>query len=147
MSSQDKFPRVAGMLLSALAIALLPGLGTLNAEPPAVAESLASEVQARFVQGCVDCHDGTVQPTVGAMLERMGHDNVDDDTAQVPGDCSACHSEAGGMWFLSEVSHMAHYRDPENSAFVQEFGGDCRHCHALDAETGAVSVKSGAKNW
>ena len=139
--------RTALMPLCALVLALAPGLAALHAETPAVAEALASEAGARFAQGCVDCHDGDTQPTIGAKLERMGHENVDADTAQVPGDCAECHSEAGGMWFLNEIAHMAHFRDPEKNEFVQEFGGDCRHCHTMDGEKGIAGVKSGAKNW
>lgn len=116
-----------------------------SAEPPAVAVEIS--VEAAYAQGCVDCHDGTAVPTVGALLEEMGHPDVDEETGTLPGDCASCHSEEGGTWFLSEVAHMSHYREPATNSFVQDYGGDCRHCHVIDGETGAVSVKSGPKNW
>ena len=139
--SHAVFAVAAGLALSLL------GWQATQAEPAAVAADISGNVQAKYPQGCVDCHDGTTEPTVGAKLEKFGHENVDEDTAMVPGDCADCHSEEGGMWFLSEVAHMAHYRDPASNKFVLDYNGDCRHCHVMDGESGAASVKSGEKNW
>lgn len=138
----------ANNLFLAAALASLAALGlasTGSAEPPAVAVEIS--VEAAYARGCVDCHDGTAVATIGALLEEMGHSDVDEATETVPGDCASCHSEEGGIWFLSEVSHMSHYREPATNRFVQDYGGECRHCHVMDAETGAVKVKSGPKNW
>lgn len=133
---------------AAAACAALAGLGlalTAGAEPPAVAVEI--NVEAAYAQGCVDCHDGTAVATIGALLEEMGHIDVDEDIETLPGDCASCHSEEGGTWFLSEIAHMSHYRNPVQNGFILSYGGECRHCHLMDAETGAVKVKSGPKNW
>ena len=137
---------IAAALVAGLALSLA-GPQAVQAEPAVVAVEISTDVEVVFADGCADCHDGTAVPTVGALLEALGHPDVDADTEELPGDCSDCHSEAGGMWFLSEVAHMSHYRDPAENRFVQEFGGDCRHCHVMDADTGEVDVKSGPKNW
>jgi cytochrome c553 len=100
-----------------------------------------------YVAGCVDCHTEGGADNIGALLEAMGHRNVDERTSTVPGDCAECHSEEGGSTYLSELAHIFHYENPGENRFIQVFGGDCLHCHALDAKTGEVKVKSGAKNW
>ena len=100
-----------------------------------------------YPAGCVSCHDGDVMGTVGAQLDELGHPDVADWTETVPNDCTECHSEDGGYITLSEAIHMAHYREHAENAFLRDFGGQCLHCHALDAETGMVGIKSGARNW
>lgn len=138
----------ANNLSLAAALASLAALGlasTGSAEPPAVAVEIS--VEAAYARGCVDCHDGTAVATIGALLEEMGHSDVDEETETLPGDCASCHSEDGGMWLLSEISHMSHYRNPLENGFILSYGGECLHCHVMDAETGAVKVKSGPKNW
>jgi hypothetical protein len=137
---------VAGGLFTGLAL-LLAGMHVGQAEPAVVAVEIGAAAEVVYAEGCADCHDGTAVATVGALLETLGHPDVDEDTEVLPGDCSDCHSEAGGMWLLSEVAHMSHYRDPAENKFVQEFGGDCRHCHVMDADTGEAGVKSSPKNW
>ncbi|NHA16159.1 hypothetical protein [Thioalkalivibrio sp. XN279] len=132
---------VAGVALS------LAGLQATQAETTTVAVQISTDGEATYAEGCADCHDGAAVATVGALLETLGHPDVSDDTEVLPADCSDCHSEEGGMWLLSEVAHMSHYREPAENKFVQEFGGDCRHCHVMDGETGEAGVKSGPKNW
>lgn len=132
---------VAGLALS------LAGLQATQAETTTVAVQISTDPEAVNAKGCADCHDGAAVATVGALLETLGHANVDADTEELPADCSDCHSEEGGMWLLSEVAHMSHYREPAENKFVQEFDGDCRHCHVMDGETGEVGIKSGPKNW
>jgi hypothetical protein len=100
-----------------------------------------------YVQGCVDCHVEDGAGSIGALLDDLGHKNVDKDTGTVPGDCADCHSEDGGYTPLSELAHLLHFEDPANNAFIRDYGGNCLHCHALDASTGVISVKSGPKNW
>ena len=128
------------------ALLMLGGGPASLAEPPAVAEAI-SDIEAAYAQGCVDCHDGSAVPTIGAVLAELGHIEVDEDTETLPGDCAFCHSEEGGMWQLSEIAHMSHYRNPVENGFILSYGGECRHCHVMDADTGAVEVKSGPKNW
>ena len=97
-----------------------------------------------YPEGCVSCHaEGDM--TIGALLSGLGHKNVDNMVETVPTDCLECHSEDGGFPPLYEFIHPAHYA--ADSGFMTEFEGNCTHCHAMDMDTGEVSVKSGAKNW
>ncbi len=100
-----------------------------------------------YVQGCVDCHTADGAGLLGTRLAEIKHRNVDKQTATVPGDCKECHSEDGGYIELSEAVHLVHFENPAENPFVLEHGGSCLHCHALDADTGIVTVKSGPKNW
>jgi len=97
-----------------------------------------------YPEGCVSCH-AEADMTVGAMLAELGHKKIDNMVETVPTDCFECHSEDGGFGELYEFIHPAHYA--ADSKFVAEFEGKCTHCHAMDVESGEVSVKSGAKNW
>lgn len=100
-----------------------------------------------YPQGCVDCHTADGAGLLGTRLAEIKHRNVDKQTATVPGDCKECHSEDGGYIELSEAVHLVHFENPAENPFVLEHGGSCLHCHALDADTGIVTVKSGPKNW
>lgn len=100
-----------------------------------------------YPQGCVDCHRAGGPETIGALLEALGHQDVDDAVAAVPGDCADCHGDEGGAWLMSELAHVLHFEDPASNSFVQDFGGNCLHCHAMDEESGAVTMRSGPKNW
>jgi hypothetical protein len=104
-------------------------------------------VAGQYPEGCVSCHNGGGAETIGALLDAMGHPNVDRRTETVPDDCVSCHSEEGGHSLLWEFNHIIHYERPERNNFLREYGGNCLHCHALDASTGEVIVKSGPKNW
>lgn len=96
-------------------------------------------------EGCVSCHaEGDM--TIGALLEALGHKNVDKYTETVPDDCKECHSEDGGFGELYEFIHPAHYAEPATNKFVVDYEGKCTHCHAID-EDGEMPVKSGPKNW
>jgi hypothetical protein len=146
MKRLNPHPGAAAALVAGLALSLA-GLQSTLAEPAVVAVEISPAVEVMYAGGCVDCHDGTAAATVGALLETLGHPDVGEDTEVLPDDCSDCHSEEGGMWLLSEVAHMSHYREAADNKFVQDFDGDCRHCHVMDGETGEASVKSGPKNW
>lgn len=100
-----------------------------------------------FAQGCVDCHGKDDVDTIGALLSAMKHRNVDERTSTVPADCQSCHNDDGDYTPLSEAVHLVHFEDPANNPFVTKFGGNCMHCHAVDTNTGVISVKSGPKNW
>lgn len=117
---------------------------------PAAAEEANDETGIpvdHFPQGCIDCHVEGKAETIGALLAAMRHPNVDSDTETVPGDCADCHSTEGGFSTLAEFNHFLHYENPATNAFVQDYDGDCRHCHLLDPDTGDVTVKSGPRNW
>lgn len=100
-----------------------------------------------YEQGCVSCHTTDGPGQLGTLLAALKHRNVDQQTAKVPGDCKECHSEDGGYIDLAEAVHLVHFENPADNPFVLEHGGNCLHCHALDAETGIITVKSGPKNW
>jgi hypothetical protein len=138
-------------VLSIAAVALLAAGLTLATGSPAESADYAKLAgdpgPGPYPQGCVDCHSKDGPESIGALLESVGHRNVDDKTETVPGDCKSCHSEEGGLSLLSELSHIFHYQNPAKNDFIRVYGGECLHCHALDIETGAVTTKSGPKNW
>ena len=139
-----------GFLTTAAAAVLCGGfLGTAwSTADSADQATLAGEPgPGPYVRGCVDCHTEGGAENLGALLAGMGHKNVDKMTESVPGDCAECHSDDGGYSLLSELSHMFHYDDPARNVFIRDYGGNCLHCHALDAGTGAITVKTGPKNW
>lgn len=80
-----------------LAALSLAGLQATQAEPAVVAAHISTDAEVAYADGCVGCHDGTAAETVGALLETMGHPDVDADTEVLPDDCSDCHSEEGGL--------------------------------------------------
>jgi hypothetical protein len=138
-------------LISTAAVALaalsLAGIGGSTAEGSDQAKLAGDAGPGPYVQGCVDCHSEDGPENIGALLADFGHRNVDEQTSKVPGDCAECHSEAGGDTPLSEFAHFVHFDKPATNDFVQKYGGDCLHCHTLDAKTGVITVKSGPKNW
>jgi len=138
MKHLSKRSVVAAGILAALGLVLVGGFHPASSETAGVTE---------YPAGCVSCHDGDVMGTIGTLLDELGHPDVADWTETVPNDCTECHSEEGGYITLSEAIHMAHYREHAENAFLRDFGGQCLHCHALDAETGVVGTKSGARNW
>jgi mono/diheme cytochrome c family protein len=135
-----------------IAVAVLAGIAILGtgwstAESSDQAKLPGDAGPGPYVQGCVDCHGKDGTESIGALLGAMKHRNVDKQTTTVPGDCRECHSADGDYTPLSELAHLAHYENPGENAFIQKYGGNCLHCHTLDAKTGVVSVKSGPKNW
>jgi hypothetical protein len=100
-----------------------------------------------YPAGCVSCHVADGPGDLATRLGEMGHKKVGADVASIPGDCSDCHSEEGGFTPLGEAVHFVHFDQPESNPFVTDHGGECLHCHAMDPETGVVTVKSGPKNW
>ncbi len=122
------------LLTAAAALSLLAGTGL------ALGEDM-------YPQGCVDCHvnaDGN-DMRISTLLENVGHMGVED-LETIPTDCKDCHSEDGGFGELYTFIHSAHYAGADNK-FVVDHEGKCTHCHALDADSGEVSTKSGPKNW
>jgi hypothetical protein len=115
--------------------------------PPAEFWCGDPQIAGQHPAGCVSCHNGGEAGTVGELLAAMGHRNVDGQTETVPDDCAVCHSEEGGYSTLKEFSHVVHYDKPARNDFLRDYGGNCLHCHALDARTGDVITKSGPKNW
>ena len=100
-----------------------------------------------YPQGCVDCHVKTdsLDFRLNVLLEQIGHRWIKT-LRTVPDGCGRCH-EPDDDATLSELLHAIHYEVPKSNTFVGRFGGDCRHCHTMDAEAGEAAVKNGPKNW
>jgi hypothetical protein len=102
-------------------------------------------------QGCVDCHvqkQGTTDLRLGPLLDQIGHGPVER-SRNIPRDCIRCHrsSDVEELPPFSDLIHSIHYDVPKTNTFVTKNGGDCRECHAMDADEGKATVKGGKKNW
>ena len=122
--------------------------GHLAAQEPA--GKMDEKHAAEFPQGCVDCHvahQGSEGPDlrINVLLQEVGHRKLGNMVDTVPEDCLSCHEEDEDPTFAQTI-HMAHWGEGDN-AFVRSFGGDCRHCHAMEASTGEVELKQGPQNW
>ena len=95
--------------------------------------------------GCVDCHKQGDKGLPAVLAKIKGHPKVEKIVKTVPKDCGMCHKTGGKAPALNLAMHKAHYA--EDSAFVTSYKGACLHCHALNAATGDMSLKSGPKNW
>ena len=102
-----------------------------------------------FPDGCVSCHvvlpDGA-DKRLAVVLDEIGHLSLKGKIARAPADCIACHDKKVETPF-SVLIHQAHFGSPEKNIFIERFGGDCRHCHALNGETGEAALKQGDANW
>jgi hypothetical protein len=101
--------------------------------------------------GCVDCHknlgEGKDYRVIAELANVKGHPKIDKIVKTVPKDCTMCHKAGGKVPELNLVIHKVHYRKPAENVFVNVYKGACLNCHSLDADTGAMGVKSGPKNW
>jgi hypothetical protein len=101
--------------------------------------------------GCVDCHknqgEGKDYRLNVSLAQVKGHPKIDAIVKKLPQDCMMCHKEGGKVAALNLMLHKAHYEKAGESAFIQFYQGACLNCHKLDAASGKMSIKSGAKNW
>lgn len=100
--------------------------------------------------GCVDCHAKTDSGDYRLNVELKAYKTHPDITAivrTVPEDCAMCHRAGVAAGAMDLQTHRIHYRNPGENSFVKYYGGECLACHGLDANTGVMKVKSGAKNW
>ena len=101
--------------------------------------------------GCVDCHKNQGEGKdyrLNVSLAQTGeHPKIDAIVKKLPQDCMMCHKEGGKVAALNLMLHKAHYEKASESAFIQFYQGACLNCHKLDAASGKMSIKSGAKNW
>jgi hypothetical protein len=135
-------------LLGLLAIGIVAGALVLSGASAADAAWLPGLLQAdSYPKGCVDCHkvDGGKDYRISAYLPK-DHPDVSK-LKTIPTDCASCHKRGGAGPELPSLMHQNHYRNPEKNGFVVYYKGACLNCHALDAKTGVMSVKSGPKNW
>lgn len=96
-------------------------------------------------EGCVSCHKG--EASLKKMLTALQHRNVDSKISIVPDDCKSCHKEDEGLDTMAQIAHSMHYAAGSKSDFVVKHKGSCLNCHQLSTGDGAVTVKSGKKNW
>lgn len=118
-----------------------------------IAALLAAAAPAQadeYPQGCVDCHKqdpGKTNLTLNALLAQIGHPKLPK-VKKVPTSCGGCHaSDEGEENQFAHMIHQIHFDVPKANLYTTRFGGDCLHCHAMDADSGEALVKSGPRNW
>lgn len=144
-----KRPRVVGV--GALALCALVGLVlTLTAQvPPGTLPGIVSADP--FPKGCVDCHK--VQPDgkdtrISVLIKQVSkHPDISAIIKSVPADCGMCHRAGVAAGPIANAVHKQHFEAKGSGAFVRTYAGECLSCHAMDATTFAVKVKSAPKNW
>ena len=103
-----------------------------------------------YPQGCVDCHTqqpGKTNMRLNALLTQIGHVKMPK-LKKVPNSCGGCHaSDEGEENEFANMMHQIHYDVPTANLFTTRFGGDCLHCHMMDADEGEAVVKNGPRNW
>ncbi len=135
------FAFLAGVVLLGGALMVLPA-ASAGAAP--VLPGITGKDQ--YPNGCVDCHvKDTLLPAMVAKVS--GHPKIDKIVKTVPKDCMICHKAGGKAPEMNLVSHKVHYSNPAKNGYVNDYQGSCLNCHALNVDTGAMAVKSGAKNW
>jgi hypothetical protein len=130
----------------------------------------------QFPRGCVDCHvnmpdrdmDVRISVQMKQWYEKAPSELLEKAQAAVPSDitltgrhpvlaaeafrdipnsCFACHRESGGVAPpLAPMLHAFHLTGGRENHFLALFGGECTHCHKLNAETARWSLPSGPEN-
>ena len=139
-------------LVGALGLAI--AVGTIYASPPyqkAAGVGLPGiTTKDAFPKGCVSCHvkasGGDLRLNVG-LKKVKGHPDVAGMVKTVPKDCGMCHKAGPTPAPLKTALHKAHYGKKGASLFVKKYQGSCLSCHSLNTKTGAMTTKSGPKNW
>jgi len=140
-------------LVGALAMAI--GFGTICAFSPYQKGPGAGlpgiTTKDAFPKGCVSCHIQK-SPLGDRRLNKdlkkiKRHPDVTAMVKNVPKDCGMCHKAGPTPAPLKSALHKAHYGKKAASLFVKKFQGSCLNCHALNTKTGAMTTKSGPKNW
>lgn len=123
--------------------------------------------------GCVDCHrkDGSERSSLKLLIEEWTkevssellekaraaapagaelkgkHADTVAMTNTVPKDCLICHSKqsakAMGAPEFGRLMHLTHLAGGEKNEFITGYQGQCVHCHALNTETGELTIKNG----
>ena len=137
-----RFVSMAGMLGLLLVAPLVTGGVAAGADAPYLPGITSNDPNP---EGCVSCHKGDT--SLKNKLAELKHRNVDSKVNVIPGDCGSCHTEDEGLDTMSQIAHSMHYAAGSKSEFVTKHQGSCLHCHQLSTGDGAVTVKSGNKNW
>lgn len=128
--------------LAATFVAAVLALGSGAGKPPP--DEPASK--DAYPNGCVSCHvkgaDGDHR--LAADLTQLKHPSLSM-VKNVPADCLKCHRSRKPAF--GPLIHVAHFGKGAGSIFNQKFGGNCAHCHTMNAKTGVAANKSGPKNW
>jgi len=62
----------------------------------------------------------------------------------IPASCRSCHrNDATAAPPLGPMLHALHLRGGAENHYIKLFGGECTHCHKLDARTGRWKLPSG----
>lgn len=99
-----------------------------------------------FPAGCVGCHvagDGQDHRLATVLAGVKGHPKLKAGVV-VPTECAKCHRPESPLGAIGPLMHKVHYGKAENSEFVKKYQGACLNCHALDAKTGKMRLKTGA---
>ena len=139
-----KLSWMAGLVVCAMVALCLPA-GTASGADPEMCDLPGISGPDVMPDGCVSCHQGA--NNLKARLAALKHRDISGKVAVVPDDCKSCHTEGSGLESMSMISHSMHYASGSSSGFVAKYGGQCLHCHAMATGTGAVTVKTGPKNW
>lgn len=129
------------MALAVLACALAT-VAVAETPPPELPGITAPD---KTPDGCVSCHKGS--STLKKMLAGLDHRSIDGKVNVVPDDCKECHGKEEDTDTLAQIAHSMHYASGSRSEFVIKHDGSCLACHAMSTGDGAVTVKSGARNW
>ncbi|HSM15183.1 MAG TPA: hypothetical protein VLA66_14030 [Thermoanaerobaculia bacterium] len=160
---------VVFVLLRALAVAETPPGGPEPPGPPRAIPGITAEDP--HPMACVSCHRNMPEIGLDARLstamekwrdavdERLmtkaraaapagatlagRHPSATSALADVPAACAKCHSASSKRApELSRLLHLVHLSPDPDNHFLSVFGGECTHCHKLDAATGEWSVPS-----
>lgn len=126
-----------------------------------------------FPGGCVDCHlrypdqgldvrfstllSGWAREVEPPLVEaarassRAGvtlvgrHPEVAPDVlTSIPARCIGCHARRpDDAPDMTRLTHLVHLRGGTENVFLTVFGGECTHCHKLDASLGMWTVPTG----
>jgi len=137
------------LLSAALGAAVLLPAAADNAKTPYLPGITITD---EYPNGCVDCHKNQgagkdYRLNVSLIAQDPKHPKIDAIVKKLPDDCLMCHKEGAKVSPLNLMVHKAHYEKGAKSPFVQSYQGACLSCHRLEAASGKMSVKSGAKNW
>lgn len=132
---------IVGFALSSVVAAVAAEQATLPAIPGITAEDT-------HPNGCTDCHrkvsadrDYSLATEIANMVKEGRHPRVSDRMLQdLPKQCITCH-KPDSKYPFGEIMHSAHLTGGADNHFITNYQGQCMHCHAMDPQTGSITVK------
>ena len=138
------------VLIPVLAVVLIAGGAMVLSWADSHAQLPGITVEDTHPNGCIDCHketdDGDYRLST-SLKELSGHPDISMIVKTLPNDCAMCHKPKAPAGALNTITHQFHYENPGENNFIKDYAGACLSCHALNTESGEMSVKSGPKNW